>query len=158
MAIRALQIPQDADTIVELVTESFQYPENPEWGVQEDEKENIAVLRFNSNALKEIDATSFIIEGYRNKDLSENFSYYQYTFCEPCWDNKSICKTDLSFSNKLDKEFSIRDKNIENYKERGFNPDKCEFGNVNGTYSGKEIIPFVLDCKEKTSCEVYDSC
>jgi ribosomal protein S18 acetylase RimI-like enzyme len=41
MAFRALQIPQDVDVIIDLVTESFQYPENPEWGFQEDEKELI---------------------------------------------------------------------------------------------------------------------
>ncbi len=41
MAIRRLELPSELDLVVELVLESFQYPENPEWSIQEDEKESI---------------------------------------------------------------------------------------------------------------------
>lgn len=41
MPMRPLAMPGDLKTLEPLLYESFQYPENPEWGVQEDEKENI---------------------------------------------------------------------------------------------------------------------
>ena len=37
MSIRPFQLPQDIDLMNSLVIEGFQYPENPEWSVQEDE-------------------------------------------------------------------------------------------------------------------------
>jgi ribosomal protein S18 acetylase RimI-like enzyme len=37
MTIRPFQLPQDIDLMNSLVMEGFQYPENPEWNVQEDE-------------------------------------------------------------------------------------------------------------------------
>ncbi len=37
MSIRPFQLPQDIDLMNSLVMEGFQYPENPEWSVQEDE-------------------------------------------------------------------------------------------------------------------------
>lgn len=37
MTIRPFQLPQDIDLMNSLVIEGFQYPENPEWSVQEDE-------------------------------------------------------------------------------------------------------------------------
>ena len=37
MAIRPFQLPQDIDLMNSLVMDGFQYPENPEWSVQEDE-------------------------------------------------------------------------------------------------------------------------
>jgi GNAT superfamily N-acetyltransferase len=40
--IRPFQLPQDIDTMVSLVNDGFQYPENPEWSVQEDEREGMA--------------------------------------------------------------------------------------------------------------------
>ncbi len=39
MTIRKLILPQDADLLGEMVLDSFQYPENPDWSVQEDERE-----------------------------------------------------------------------------------------------------------------------
>jgi len=37
VTIRPFQLPQDIDLMNSLVMEGFQYPENPEWSVQEDE-------------------------------------------------------------------------------------------------------------------------
>ncbi len=39
MSIRDLSFPQDLDEMADMLAESFQYPENPEWSVQEDERE-----------------------------------------------------------------------------------------------------------------------
>ena len=41
MKIRPFQPPQDLDTMIALVTEGFEYPENPEWSVRPDEKEGL---------------------------------------------------------------------------------------------------------------------
>jgi len=41
MALRALQVPADLVPVADMVVESFQYPENPAWSVQKDEKEQI---------------------------------------------------------------------------------------------------------------------
>jgi ribosomal protein S18 acetylase RimI-like enzyme len=41
MAIRPFQLPQDIDIMNSLVIEGFQYPENPAWSVQEDEKQGM---------------------------------------------------------------------------------------------------------------------
>lgn len=41
MDIRPFQLPQDLDLMVSLVMDGFQYPENPEWSVQEDEKQGM---------------------------------------------------------------------------------------------------------------------
>ena len=41
MTLRALQIPADLVPVADMVVESFQYPENPAWSVQTDEKEQI---------------------------------------------------------------------------------------------------------------------
>ncbi|MBN1680797.1 MAG: GNAT family N-acetyltransferase [Anaerolineae bacterium] len=40
MAMRAFKLPQDLTALIELIPPTFQYPENPEWSVQEDEVEN----------------------------------------------------------------------------------------------------------------------
>ncbi|MFZ5881567.1 MAG: GNAT family N-acetyltransferase [Chloroflexota bacterium] len=40
--LRPFQLPQDIDLMVALVTEGFQYPENPDWNVQADEREGMA--------------------------------------------------------------------------------------------------------------------
>jgi ribosomal protein S18 acetylase RimI-like enzyme len=37
MSIRPFQLPQDIDLMNQLILEGFQYPENPDWSVQEDE-------------------------------------------------------------------------------------------------------------------------
>jgi GNAT superfamily N-acetyltransferase len=39
---RPFQLPQDIDTMVTLINEGFQYPENPAWSVQADEREGMA--------------------------------------------------------------------------------------------------------------------
>ena len=41
MPMRPLMMPGDLVNLEPLLYESFQYPENPEWGVQEDERENL---------------------------------------------------------------------------------------------------------------------
>jgi ribosomal protein S18 acetylase RimI-like enzyme len=41
MSIRPFQLPQDIDIMNTLVMEGFQYPENPAWNVQEDEKQGM---------------------------------------------------------------------------------------------------------------------
>jgi ribosomal protein S18 acetylase RimI-like enzyme len=41
MTMRPLAMPGDLEPLESLLFESFQYPENPEWGVQEDERENL---------------------------------------------------------------------------------------------------------------------
>jgi ribosomal protein S18 acetylase RimI-like enzyme len=41
MNIRAFQLPQDIDLMNSLVMDGFQYPENPKWNVQEDEKQSM---------------------------------------------------------------------------------------------------------------------
>lgn len=41
MSIRPFQLPQDIDIMNSLVMEGFQYPENPAWSVQEDEKQGM---------------------------------------------------------------------------------------------------------------------
>jgi ribosomal protein S18 acetylase RimI-like enzyme len=41
MSIRPFQLPQDIDIMNSLVIEGFQYPENPAWSVQEDEKQDM---------------------------------------------------------------------------------------------------------------------
>jgi ribosomal protein S18 acetylase RimI-like enzyme len=41
MSIRPFQLPQDIDLMNSLVMEGFQYPENPEWSVQEDEVQSM---------------------------------------------------------------------------------------------------------------------
>jgi ribosomal protein S18 acetylase RimI-like enzyme len=40
-SIRPFQAPQDFDIMLKLIEEGFQYPENPEWNIQEDEKESL---------------------------------------------------------------------------------------------------------------------
>jgi ribosomal protein S18 acetylase RimI-like enzyme len=40
MTMRPIKMPKDLETLKEIAYESFQYPENPEWGLQEDEKES----------------------------------------------------------------------------------------------------------------------
>jgi len=39
--MRSIKMPADIDTLEHVAYASFQYPENPEWGIQEDELENI---------------------------------------------------------------------------------------------------------------------
>lgn len=41
MPIRKLKLPQDFSELAEMLPNSFQYPENPEWSVQEDEREGL---------------------------------------------------------------------------------------------------------------------
>jgi len=41
MSVRPFQLPQDIDLMNSLVIEGFQYPENPEWSVQEDEVQSM---------------------------------------------------------------------------------------------------------------------
>jgi ribosomal protein S18 acetylase RimI-like enzyme len=49
MTIRDLNLPKDLAELGSMLAESFQYPENPDWGVQDDERESlvedIAALR-----------------------------------------------------------------------------------------------------------------
>jgi len=40
MRIRRIQLPEDLDEMGEMIFETFQYPENPKWSVQEDEQEH----------------------------------------------------------------------------------------------------------------------
>ena len=42
MKLREIQLPRDFLPLREMICETFQYPENPEWSVQTDEKEEIA--------------------------------------------------------------------------------------------------------------------
>ena len=42
MTIRALQLPRDLVPLEKMIVRAFQYPENPEWSIQEDEEEEIA--------------------------------------------------------------------------------------------------------------------
>jgi len=42
MTIRALELPKDLVLLEDMLIRTFQYPENPEWSIQEDEQENIA--------------------------------------------------------------------------------------------------------------------
>lgn len=42
MSIRENQFPQDLTMLGDLLTESFQYPDNPEWSVQSDELEELS--------------------------------------------------------------------------------------------------------------------
>lgn len=39
MSMRKLSMPRDLEELAPMLTDSFQYPENPDWGVQEDELE-----------------------------------------------------------------------------------------------------------------------
>ena len=39
--IRPFQSPQDFDIMLELIEAGFQYPENPDWNIQDDEKESL---------------------------------------------------------------------------------------------------------------------
>jgi len=41
MTIRPFQLPVDLDLLTSLITDGFQYPENPEWSVQEDELQSM---------------------------------------------------------------------------------------------------------------------
>ncbi len=41
MALRPFAVPQDFDVLIDLIPRCFQYPENPEWSVQEDEAESM---------------------------------------------------------------------------------------------------------------------
>ena len=39
MNIRKIKLPEDFDVLSEMMLNTFQYPENPDWSIQEDEKE-----------------------------------------------------------------------------------------------------------------------
>jgi ribosomal protein S18 acetylase RimI-like enzyme len=41
MSIRKIQLPNDLDILYQLIIDSFQYPENPEWNIDKDEVEGI---------------------------------------------------------------------------------------------------------------------
>lgn len=49
MSIRPLQLPSDLNTLSRLIIDSFQYPENPEWNIDDDEldgiKDTVATFR-----------------------------------------------------------------------------------------------------------------
>jgi len=47
MKIRPFQLPQDMELMNSLVMDGFQYPNNPEWSLQEDEKQGM-IDRINS--------------------------------------------------------------------------------------------------------------
>ena len=42
MELRQLEWPRDLTPLGEMIFDTFQYPENPQWSVQTDEKEYIA--------------------------------------------------------------------------------------------------------------------
>jgi len=42
MALRALALPNDFGPLEKMLVRTFQYPDNPEWGIQADEEENIS--------------------------------------------------------------------------------------------------------------------
>lgn len=42
MTIRALSLPKDLVPLENMLVRTFQYPDNPEWGIQADEKEDIS--------------------------------------------------------------------------------------------------------------------
>ena len=42
MTVRALKLPGDLQPLEDMLVQTFQYPENPEWGIQADEEEDIA--------------------------------------------------------------------------------------------------------------------
>ena len=42
MELRLMRLPQDLGPIGAMVTDTFQYPENPEWSIQSDEKEHLS--------------------------------------------------------------------------------------------------------------------
>ncbi|MFC2083152.1 GNAT family N-acetyltransferase [Candidatus Bipolaricaulota bacterium] len=42
MTIRALRLPGDLLPLADMLVKTFQYPENPEWGIQADEEDDIA--------------------------------------------------------------------------------------------------------------------
>jgi len=42
MGMRPLRLPHDFAALADMLVETFQYPENPEWSVQADEKEDLA--------------------------------------------------------------------------------------------------------------------
>ncbi|MCK5248215.1 GNAT family N-acetyltransferase, partial [Candidatus Bipolaricaulota bacterium] len=42
MTIRALNLPKDLAPLENMLVRTFQYPDNPEWGIQADEKEDIS--------------------------------------------------------------------------------------------------------------------
>jgi len=42
MELRPLEWPRDLTSLEEMICDTFQYPENPEWSVQTDEKEQIS--------------------------------------------------------------------------------------------------------------------
>jgi ribosomal protein S18 acetylase RimI-like enzyme len=48
MDLRLMQLPRDLTQIGEMIADTFQYPENPEWSVQEDEQEHL------TNAVKSL--------------------------------------------------------------------------------------------------------
>lgn len=41
MTLRDLKLPQDLEELAPMIADSFQYPENPAWGVQDDERESL---------------------------------------------------------------------------------------------------------------------
>ena len=41
MTIRPFQLPADLDLMISIIKEGFQYPENPEWSIQEDELQSM---------------------------------------------------------------------------------------------------------------------
>ncbi len=68
MTIRKMSLPADLDNLYDLITQSFQYPEHPEWNAEEDERQGLAetiktvkriwplyrVMRLLSPALKDV--------------------------------------------------------------------------------------------------------
>jgi GNAT superfamily N-acetyltransferase len=56
MPIRKLKLPDDLEELAEMIPSSFQYPENPEWSVQEDEREGL------ENAIRSLQKNWWLIQ------------------------------------------------------------------------------------------------
>jgi ribosomal protein S18 acetylase RimI-like enzyme len=63
MTIRPIALPNDFDTLESMITESFQYPDNPDWRIQPD---YIAALKRNAVAYKRIWPVARFIPGFRD--------------------------------------------------------------------------------------------
>jgi len=118
------------------------------------QKGNYAILFYNAKSLKEINATHFVIEGYRNLEPSENFDFNKQDIsCEPYKKNVSLCRTDIKISNKFNKSLEITSQFIRNYEQLGYSREKCGFGNMTVVYSGNDTIKFEEDCSGDYGCE-----
>ena len=41
MPLRPMKLPADFAPLIDMVAETFQYPENPEWGIQSDQHQDM---------------------------------------------------------------------------------------------------------------------